>query len=147
MWVHTHIYTYIDTHRSHTKNNYVDVYTCGYIYNMFVCVYVYMCVYTGIACFSRVRLTPFCFYERPTLIPTFGNNSEKDFCVHEERQRAKTAFSVGFAWDGMGGVGQFLFTEPQIRHVCSSMSVFYLTIERFFVLVRALGGLVCLQGK
>ena len=73
------------------------MYICVDTYITYVRVCVCLCVYTGIACFSRVRLTSFCFYERPTLIPVFDNNSEEGFCFHEERQRVKIAFSVGSA--------------------------------------------------
>lgn len=46
----------------------------------------YLCC-TGIPHFSKVHCTPFCFYERLTLIPIFTNldTSEKDFHVSEKK--------------------------------------------------------------
>ena len=36
-----------------------------------------VCTHTDIPCFSKIHLTPFCFYERPTLTPIFSNSVKK----------------------------------------------------------------------
>ena len=52
--------------------------------------------HTLIPCFSKMHLTPFSFYERPTLTPIFSNRNPKRIfaCV---KGGVRIAFSVGFA--------------------------------------------------
>ena len=54
---------------------------------------------TGFPCYPKVRFTPLCFYERPTLVPVFANpgKSAEDFCFYGKMQQAKIAFSICFA--------------------------------------------------
>lgn len=58
----------------------------------------------GIPCCSKVCITPFLFYKRPTLTYIFTNQKKpkKDFCFakkkkKKKRWKAKIAFSVSFA--------------------------------------------------
>lgn len=55
-----------------------------------------------IPCFSEVHIMPLCFYESPPLAPGLAERNPEDFHLHDQRQKAKIAFSFYFA-PGQGG--------------------------------------------
>lgn len=101
---------------------------------------------TGIPHFSKVHLTPFCFYKRPTLISVFCNWKKSHFCFffffcfNQKRPKWKTASGVGYAASSRGGSRRDtvqLHPKNHTQHLsirhhgfesCSCASVLYLDL-------------------